>query len=88
MEVQNNKYFARIIFHSVKIHICDVTNSRLWLDYLQYNSRRQSDFAISPFREGSIFTKSAKFRGNISLTKFSEFTVPNSHDLAPLSLSI
>ena len=42
-----------IFANSVKSHICDVKNSRLWHD-LPISVK---DRMISPFREGYIFTK-------------------------------
>ena len=60
-----------IFANSIKRHIYDVRNSRLWHDIrISVNDR-----VILPFHECFIFTKLRKFRENKTLAKISEFTV-------------
>ena len=56
----------RILFQTVKIQMkCGICH--LW-------QTLRHDTVISPYREGLIFTKSAKFREYKTLAKISEFT--------------
>ena len=62
---------SQIFANGDKRYICYVKNSRLEHDL----PSSVNDRAISPFREGFLFSKLRLFRDNKILTKISEFTV-------------